>query len=120
MRCCQNWSSTARTTSSESTLTAQNINETLQQLLHNAGRDAESVTTETKRTSRISAGGSPSTSMRLNMSNGLNILNMVEVVYLCSNKSTTSVAAAEARHISYSTRVSARESQPWVKRGWNR
>ena len=31
----------------------------------------------TKRTSRISAGGSSSTSMRLNLSNGLNILNMV-------------------------------------------
>ncbi|MBF4561192.1 recombinase family protein [Microbacterium sp. VKM Ac-2870] len=53
------------------------INEALQQLRHHAGRDADPVMTETKRTSRISAGGSPSTSMRLNLSNGLNILNMV-------------------------------------------
>lgn len=96
------------------------INEALQQLRHHAGRDADPVMTETKRTSRISAGGSSSTSMRLTLSNDVNILTMVDIVYLCSNKSTASVTAAEIRHLSDSTRVSARESQPRVKRGWNR
>jgi site-specific DNA recombinase len=53
------------------------INEALQQLRHSKS-DAETAdTAETRKTSRISAGGSLSTSTRLNLSNGLNILELV-------------------------------------------
>lgn len=43
-----------------------------------------------------------------------------DIVYLCSNKSTTSVTAAQLRAISASIGDSSREFQPRVKRGWNR
>lgn len=43
-----------------------------------------------------------------------------DIVYLCSNKSTTSVTAAQLRDISASVGDSLREFQPRVKRGWNR
>ncbi len=45
---------------------------------------------------------------------------IVDIVYLCSNKSTTSVTTAQIREISGSTGDSEREFQPRVKRGWNR
>lgn len=44
----------------------------------------------------------------------------VDVVYLCSNKSTTSVTAAELQRISAAIGHSERDLQPRVKRGWNR
>lgn len=44
----------------------------------------------------------------------------VDIVYLCSNKSTTSVTAAQLLEISASVRDSLREFQPRAKRGWNR
>lgn len=44
----------------------------------------------------------------------------VDIVYLCSNKSTTSVTAAQLRQVSDSIGSSGRELQPRVKRGWNR
>lgn len=44
----------------------------------------------------------------------------VDIVYLCSNKSTTSVTAAQIREISGAIGDSARSLQPRVKRGWNR
>ena len=45
---------------------------------------------------------------------------MVDIVYLCSSKSTTSVTVAQLREISASVGDSSREFQPRVKRGWNR
>ena len=44
----------------------------------------------------------------------------VDIVYLCSNKSTTSVTAAQLREISASVKDFSPEFQPRVKRGWNR
>lgn len=44
----------------------------------------------------------------------------VDIVYLCSNKSTTSVTAAEIQRISGAIGDSERKFQPRVKRGWNR
>ncbi|MDI9892815.1 hypothetical protein [Microbacterium sp. IEGM 1404] len=44
----------------------------------------------------------------------------VDIVYLCSNKSTTSVTAAEIQRISAGIGHSERRLQPRVKRGWNR
>ncbi|MEV7608513.1 hypothetical protein AB0N61_03425 [Microbacterium sp. NPDC089320] len=45
---------------------------------------------------------------------------MVDIVYLCSNNSTTSVTAAEIQRTSAATGDSERKFQPRVKRGWNR
>lgn len=45
---------------------------------------------------------------------------LVDIVYLCSNKSATSVAAAQLRQISASIGDSVRSSEPRVKRPWNR
>lgn len=45
---------------------------------------------------------------------------MVDIVYLCSNKSTTSVTAAQLRENFASVGDSLREFRPRVKRGWNR
>ncbi|MBF4561167.1 helix-turn-helix domain-containing protein [Microbacterium sp. VKM Ac-2870] len=45
---------------------------------------------------------------------------MVDIVYLCSNKSTASVTAAQIREISSSEGGYERMSRPRVKRGWNR
>ncbi|WP_082013805.1 helix-turn-helix domain-containing protein [Microbacterium hominis] len=47
-------------------------------------------------------------------------LPTVDIVYLCSNKSTTSVTAAQIRAISDAGGGSERTFQPRVKRGWNR
>lgn len=47
-------------------------------------------------------------------------MSVVDIVYLCSNKSTTSVTAAQIRHIFDSTGDVERDFQPRVKRGWNR
>lgn len=44
----------------------------------------------------------------------------VDIVYLCSNKSTTSVTAAQIRAISGSIGDSERDSRPRVRHGWNR
>jgi len=44
----------------------------------------------------------------------------VDIVYLCSSKSTTSVTSAEIQRISAAVGDSERKFQPRVKRGWNR
>ena len=49
----------------------------------------------------------------------MNSRQAVDIVYLCSNKSTTSVTA-EIPRISAATGDSERNFQPRVKRGWNR
>lgn len=46
--------------------------------------------------------------------------HLVDIVSLCSNKSTTSVTAAQLRQISDSTGGLERDLQPRVKRTWNR
>lgn len=55
----------------------------------------------------------------LRISAGIRASN-VDIVCLCSNKSTTAVTAAQIREISASVRDSLGECQPRVKRGWNR
>lgn len=50
----------------------------------------------------------------------ITIITLVDIVYLCSNKSTTSVTAAQLREISASVGDFSRELQPRIKRGWNR
>jgi len=83
------------------------INEALQQLHHSKSDVEAADTAEARRTSRISAGGSLSTSTRLNLSNGLNIL---ELVGLLRNYCQQGRRTAELAELLATARGSTREA----------